>query len=103
MKTYLAIGGLVAAGFDVTGNYLLTVTHSGCGVFSTTTWKRVARDYAVVYPEVGTSIGIGPVDGQTIPVTEMDFEKGAVRLTSSDGRIVLTCESSGIGVEAGDG
>ena len=33
MKTYLHIGGLVAAGFDPSGAYLLTITHSGRGVF----------------------------------------------------------------------
>jgi hypothetical protein len=99
MRTYLAIGGLVAAGFDASGAYLLTVTHSGRGVFSTGTWERVARDYTIVYPESGASVGIGPIGGQTIHVTEMDFQKGAMRLTSSDSRITLDCESSGIAVE----
>jgi hypothetical protein len=102
MKTSIPIGGLVAAGFDPSGAYLLTVTHSGRGVFSTDTWKRVARDYAVVYPEAGKSIGIGPIDGQSIQVTEMNFDKGTMKLTSSEGRIVLDCESSVINVEVAD-
>lgn len=100
MRTFLTIGGLVAAGFDASGEYLLTVTHSGRGVFSTKTWERVARDYTVVYPDKGTSIGIGPISGQTIPVVEMNYQTGTMRLTSSDGKIVLACESSGISVEA---
>ena len=36
---YLSVGGLVAMGLDETGNYLLTVTHSGRGVFDTRTWN----------------------------------------------------------------
>ena len=102
MRTYLAIGGLVAAGFDASGSYLLALTHSGRGVFSTSTWKRVARDFTLAYPEAGTGIGIGPIVGQTIPVTEMDFQKGVMRLTSTDGKITLDCESSGISVEVSD-
>jgi len=34
MKIHIAIGGLVAAGFDATGQYLLVVSHAGRGVFS---------------------------------------------------------------------
>jgi hypothetical protein len=98
MKTYLHIGGLVAAGFDASGVYLLTITHSGRGVFSTSTWERVARDYELAYPEAGLGIGIGPIAGQTIPVTQMDYLKGEMRLTSADGRITLDCERSGIAV-----
>jgi hypothetical protein len=40
---HLLVGGLVAMGFDNTGKYLLTVSHSGRGVFVTETWKPVAR------------------------------------------------------------
>jgi hypothetical protein len=43
MPKHLFIGGLVAADFDSTGAYLLTVSHSGRGVFSTDSWERVAR------------------------------------------------------------
>jgi hypothetical protein len=102
MKTYLHIGGLVAAGFDASGYYLLAITHSGRGIFSTSTWERVARDYTLAYPENGYAVGFGPIADQAVPVTEMDFQKGAMRLTSSDGRITLDCESSGIAVEASD-
>jgi hypothetical protein len=100
--TYLHVGGLVAAGFDATGEYLLTVTHAGRGVFSTRSWERVARDPAPAYPEHGTAIGIGPIAGQTIRITEMNFVTGRMTVTSRDGRLVLDCESSGISV-AGQG
>jgi len=34
---YLFVGGLVAMGFDPSGKFLLTITHSGRGVFATET------------------------------------------------------------------
>jgi hypothetical protein len=98
MRTYLHVGGLVAAGFDTSGEYLLTITHSGRGVFSTRTWERLARNTDLAYPEGGIGVGIGPIDGQLIPVTEMNYDTGGMRVESSDGRIILECESSGIGV-----
>src|SRR5262245_24377382 len=100
MSTYLHIGGLVAAGFDATGAYLLTISHSGRGVYSIKTWERVARDMELAYPENEIGVGIGPIFGQAIRVTEMDFASGRMTLTSPDGRIVLECESSGIEVIA---
>jgi len=99
MKTSIPVGGLVAAGFDASGAYLLSVTHSGRGVFSTNTWERIARDYEVIYPNDGKCLGIGPLDGEIIAVTEMDFQKGVMSLKSPDGRIALVCESSVINVE----
>lgn len=102
MKPYLPVGGLVAAGFDASGAYLLTITHSGRGVFSTNTWERVARDVAPAYPKAGLGIGIGPIAGQSICVTEMNYQRGSMRLSSPDGRITLHCESSGIEVEVQD-
>lgn len=99
LKTSIPIGGLVAAGFDATSAYLLTVTHSGRGVFSTNTWERIARDYEVIYPDAGTCPGIGPIEGKMISVMEMNFETGTMRLKSPDERIVLVCESDGINIE----
>jgi hypothetical protein len=95
MKRHLIVGGLVAVGFDQTGSYLLTVSHSGRGVFSTTTWERVARDYALAYPEAGTAVGIGPIAGKTIPVATLDSEDG-ITITSPDHGYILRCESDGI-------
>ena len=93
----------MAAGFDPTGAYLLTITHAGRGVFSTQTWERVARDPTPVYHDHGVAFGIGPIAGQAIPVTGMDFASGSMTLSSPDGRVVLTCESNGISVTAANG
>jgi hypothetical protein len=98
METYLHVGGLVAAGFVSSGKYLLTITHSGRGVFSTQTWGRVARNGELAYPDAGVGVGIGPIAGQAVPVTEMNYDTGEFLLTSLDGQIVLNCESSGIAV-----
>lgn len=99
MKIHLNIGGLIAAGFDATGSYLLTVSHSGRGVFLTTTLERVARDYSVIYPEKGTSIGIGPIEGQVIPVTELNHQTGEILLRSPDGKLALNYEDGCITME----
>ncbi len=93
---HLVVGGLVAMGFDATGKYLLTVTHSGRGVFSTETWERVARDAALAYPTDGTSVGIGPIEGQVIGVEERDERRDRIEMQSPDGRFHLVGESDGI-------
>src|SRR5882672_9129021 len=93
MPKHLFIGGLVAAGFDSAGEYLLAVSYSGRGVFSTATWERVARDAALAYPEAGIAVGIGPLDGVSVPVTEIDYDTGHLRFTSPDGRLSLEYES----------
>jgi hypothetical protein len=99
MQINLFVGGLVAVGFDKTDQFLLTVSHSGKGVFSTTTWERVAREYELTYPNEGVVNGIGPIHGQPIQVTEIDYNTGKIRVSSNDGRIILNCESDGIVVE----
>lgn len=99
---YLHIGGVVAVGFDASGDYLLVITHSGRGVFSTCTWERVARCTEPAYPVDGIGIGIGPIDGQAVAVTELDFESDFMRVSCSNRPIVLECESSGIEVSTGD-
>ena len=70
----LHVGGLVAVGIDLSGRYLLTVSHSGRGVYDTSTWQRVARDVELAYPVDGHAKGIGPLAGQTIPVKEIDYD-----------------------------
>ncbi len=74
-------------GFDATGTYLLTVSHSGRGVFSTETWERVARDYQLAYPEAGLARGIGPIDGVSVPVKEIDYDTGKLQFSSPDGTL----------------
>jgi hypothetical protein len=99
---YLHIGGVVAVGFDTSGSYLLVITHSGRGVFSTATWERVARCTELAYPVGGVGVGIGPIAGQAICVAEMNYATGEMRVVSPDGRYVLECESSGIAVVGPD-
>jgi hypothetical protein len=97
MSRYLHVGGLIAVGFDSSESYLLAISHSGRGVFSTSTWERVARDDRLAYPENGHGTGIGPIDGAKIPVVEMYWQTcGQCRVESQSGKIELLCESSGI-------
>ena len=92
MKKHLFIGGMVAAGFDPTGAYLLTVSHSGRGVFATASWERVARDSNLAYPDNGRAIGIGPLDGALISVSEIDYGTGQLRFSSPDGKLSFEYE-----------
>ena len=85
MRKHLFIGGLVAAGFDPGGAYLLTISHSGRGVFSTASWERVARDTQLAYPEAGVGRGIRPLDGVSVPVKEIDYDTWQLRFSSPDG------------------
>jgi hypothetical protein len=93
MKKHLHIGGLVAAGFDPTGAYLLTISHDGRGVFRTDSWERVARDPAIFYPDGARAAGIGPIAGLSIPVTEIDYDTGQLRFCSPDGVMSFEYES----------
>lgn len=97
MVRCLHLGGLIAVGFDRTGTYLLTVSHSGRGIFHVPTWDRVARDYELSYPESGIAVGIGPIDGEAVPISELN-STNRVEIRSPDGKLTLTCESSGIDV-----
>ncbi len=103
LMRFLHVGGLVAAGFDPSGEYLLTISHSGRGVFSARTWERVARDSALAYPDKGLGVGIGPIEGVVVTVTELDYDTGKLALTSPDGSASLKYESGTITVlGAGD-
>ena len=95
---HLFVGGLVAMGFDATGKYLLTVSHSGRGVFSTDTWERVARDSVLAYPTDGKAIGIGPIEGQIIAIEERDEQRDQIEIQSPDGKYHLIGQSDGITV-----
>lgn len=87
MTKRIAIGGMIAAGFDLTGAYLLTVSHSGRAVFSIASLERVARDHSPAYPKDGRVVGIGPIEGASIPVTEMNYDTDELRFTSPDGKL----------------
>ena len=88
---YLHVGGVVAMGFDSSSEYLLVISHSGRGVFST-------RDTQAAYPDDGCGIGIGPIEGVRVVVTEIDFDTGRLLLSSSDGSISLEYECGTITV-----
>jgi hypothetical protein len=98
MSTYLVVGGLVAVGFDEGEEHLLTVSHAGRGVFRTSDWARVARDPELAYPDGGVAVGIGPIEGVRVKVTELDSGHG-VTVMSPSGRFVLQCASDGIRVK----
>jgi hypothetical protein len=70
----------VAIGVDRAERFLLTVSHSGRGVFSTGTWERVARCREVVYPADGWCTGIGPLAGVRVRVVE-SYDGRPMRLT----------------------
>jgi hypothetical protein len=93
MKTILHVGGVVALGFDPAESFLLVVSHSGRGVYETTSWSRVARDSALAYPENNQAIGIGPIAGMPIPITELDYDTEKLKASSPSGQIVLEYES----------
>ncbi|SFI92300.1 hypothetical protein [Planctomicrobium piriforme] len=95
---YLHVGGVVAMGFDPTAEYLLVISHSGRGVFSTCSWDRVARDPKLAYPTGGYGIGIGPIEGVRIPVVEMDYRTEKVSLSGRNGSLQLEYESGTITV-----
>jgi hypothetical protein len=97
---YLHVGGLVAMGFDPSGEYLLTISHSGRGVFSARSWERVARDPALAYPENGYGIGIGPIAGVSVAVQEMNYQTDELSLKSPDGAVSLKYETGMIAVSA---
>jgi hypothetical protein len=99
-KTHLLVGGLVAMGFDPSGSFLLTVSHSGRGVFSASTWQRVARDPTVLYPSGGFIQGIGPLAGTEVAVVSRNENVERVTMQSPNGKFQLVGESDGITVQA---
>jgi hypothetical protein len=100
LTRYIHIGGLVAAGFDPTGQHLLTVSHAGRGVFAASNWERVARDAVLAYPSNGRAVGIGPIEGISIPVAEIDNATGILKFESPDGATVFEYESGMLEVVA---
>lgn len=99
MQKVFAIGGLVAVGVDRSGDYLLTISHSGRGVFSTKTWEKIARDTELAYPENGIGVGIGPVKDEKIPVKEINYDTEILQMRSPDARFSLTYQEGTVKVE----
>jgi hypothetical protein len=97
---YLHVGGLVAMGFDSTNRYLLTISHNGRGVFDSVTWNRISRDDAKAYPVRGVAIGIGPIDGQRIPVVEIDYQSGILEISNVKLNVKLSYEAGMVSVNS---
>lgn len=102
MKRYLFVGGLVAAGFDPSGQYLLTVSHAGRGVFSLGSWERVARDSELAYPEDGYAVGIGPMESLVVPINELNYDTGELHFVSPDGKYQFNYEGGTITITESD-
>ena len=85
-------------GFDASGDFLLTISHSGRGVFSTRTWERIARDPTLAYAENGFALGIGPIAGVSIAVKEKNYTTDELKLTTPDGKVSLEYETGMIAV-----
>jgi hypothetical protein len=96
MTKHIFVGGLVAAGFDDSGEYLLTVSHAGRGLYSVGTWERVARDSELTYPDDGHAVGIGPIQGKLVKVVE-NYEE-ILELSSPNGVFHLVYDSGTITV-----
>lgn len=94
--TCLHVGGVIAMGFSRNGDFLLVISHSGRGVYTTVDWQRVARDAEPAFPENGIGIGIGPIDGECIEITELNYDTGELNLNTLDGSMTLRYESGTI-------
>jgi hypothetical protein len=86
----LHVGGVVAIGFDPSGHYALVVSHSGLGVYDTQTWQCVARDPVPAYPEAGEVEGVGPLRGQRIKVSEINYEDGKLDIAGPNGDFAMS-------------
>ena len=45
----------------------------------------MARDSTLAYPTDGLAVGIGPIEGLSVPITEIDYDTGVLRFSSPDG------------------
>jgi hypothetical protein len=98
-ETNLFVGGLVAIGFDRSCKYLLVVSSAGRGLFSTATWEKIARDRGnYCYEDDGTALGIGPMEGQLIPVTAINYRSCVLEMSSPNRRINLRYEDGTVTV-----
>src|SRR4051812_12593163 len=96
----LHVGGVVAIGFDPTGRYALVISHSGRGVFDTQTWQRVARDPALAYPENGEAEGIGPLKGQRLKVSEINYDDSTLHVVGPNGDFAMSYAEGTIDVSS---
>jgi len=82
------VGGLVAAGLDAQGNYLLLVSSSGRGVIDCRTGEKVARDdrpgQEWLDPSRLRAEGIGPLAGEEIHIAG-SYVGGGLPTMTGDG------------------
>ncbi len=64
------VGGTTTVGFSADGTYPLAISSSGRGLFDIATGEKVARDSQAHGPwdRETEADGIGPIEGQVIPV-----------------------------------
>lgn len=94
------IGGVIAIGFAQSGRYALIVSHDGRGVIDTRDWRIVARDRVPAYPECGKVEGIGPIAGQSVTVSEINYDDGTLRVISPNGNVDVSYAEGTIEVSA---
>src|SRR4051812_26824792 len=98
------IGGLTDAGFSGDGSLLVVVGHQGRGVFDCRTGERVARDRADDWSyfdrDAGTVAGIGPLQGETVPVAGLMSGK---TLPARGGSWSATAAEDGVLLRSDDG
>ena len=94
-----ATGGLTDVGFSANDRFLLTLTHSGRGVFECWTGQRVARDalddWSYFDEASGIALGIGPIAGERIQVgglmsgRQLMHEAAGWQVTASEAGVVV--------------
>ncbi|WMS87387.1 hypothetical protein [Pleionea litopenaei] len=85
----VAMGSVIAIGFDSNMEYLLVVSRSGRYVYTLDTLDRVTRDYSMALPVKGCIEGVGPLSGQSIQVTEVSSTARELQLRSADEKYLV--------------
>ena len=101
MIASLHIGGLFAIGFDELCKYMITVSHSGRGVYEVEGWNKVARDLTVVYPMNGEIRGIGPLENIIIKVQGKDCDADKLSGKSPDGKYIFEYDDGILAIRGG--
>lgn len=72
-RRFLRVGGVCGVGFSADGKWFMVVSHNGRGLFDCQTSERIARDPSHGYGSFDdaseTVSGLGPLEGQRVPVT----------------------------------
>lgn len=73
-KYNLNVGGVIAMGIDQSSRYLITVSHSGRGIFELCNGKKLHRDSNITYPVNNKIEGIGLCENKIFEVVEKDYK-----------------------------